>query len=356
MNKLTNYALFILIMGMTMTSCDKDDENGGEIKPVEVTNGLYIINEGNYYNQIDGSLSYLDLATDSVTNNLFASVNGRALGATPNHSVINGNDLYIACTDENLIEIVNKKTLIAGLPVKMTQPREMVAYDGVVYVTSYDGCVYKIENGAVAKKSEKVGACLEGITAVDGKIYVCNAYNPDYTYNTNVVVLDTALNKLSDITVACNPISILNDGESVYVLSNGNYADVQPQIQKISKDGKAAYLCEGSQMAYYNGKLYIIASSYDANWQLTTTYNVFDLKTGVQSTFTEGKEVEYPSAINVNPTSGEVYISSLHISEYGYGDYNNPGYLLRYSADGKFIRKYDVGVSPNTLVFATIIK
>ncbi|MCQ2095170.1 MAG: hypothetical protein MJY59_00295 [Bacteroidaceae bacterium] len=340
-----------LAVAMTIVvSCEKDESDNGSNGDVTTGRGVYVLNEGNFYNQIDGSLSFLDLVGDSVTDNVFARANGRHLGATPNDMVIAGDYLYIACTDENLIEIVDKRTLIAGEPVAVPQPRNMVAYGGAVYVSSYDGCIHKLRDGRVTS-SEKMGCCLEGITALDGKLYVCNAYNPDYTYNTNVVVADTALNHIGDITVACNPTSILNDGRTVYVLSYGDYGDTQPQVQRVGADGKAEYLCDGAMMAYHDGKLYVVSSGIDTDWQTTMAYQVLDLETRTLTTFTPGEEIEYPYSINVNPRDGEVYISSLPISEYGYGDYNNRATLVRYAPDGTFIRKYTVGVCPKTLLF-----
>ena len=79
-----------------------------------------------------------------------------------------------------------------------------------MYISTYSGRViaYNPET-KVAEMSEVIGACLEDIVYLNGYIYVCNTYNADYTYNTNVVKLNASdLRKVKDITVVCNPSQI----------------------------------------------------------------------------------------------------------------------------------------------------
>ena len=209
--------LWLFIALSVITSCS-DDDNKGRREPVTVTDGVFILNQGNFYSKIDGSLDYLNYSTNIITRDAFKRMNGRSLGGTPNDAIIVGGKMYVAVADENRVEILDVKTLKAATPVRIKSPRALVADNRFVYVTSYAGTVSKIDasTGKIVATSVKIGANLEGITILNGRLYVCNAYNPDYTYNTNVVKLSASdLSKQTDITVAANPNRILNDGTNV---------------------------------------------------------------------------------------------------------------------------------------------
>ena len=182
---------------ISFTSCDDDDDCPTCTPPVSIVqNGVYVINEGSYSYQINGTLNFLgyDVAkgTYSMTDSIFEKVNGRSLGGTPNDAIIFSDSLLcIAVTDENRIEFVNTTTKKAYAAVTISQPRELAYERGsnYIYVSSYTGKVYKIDmtTRTIAGESEKVGANLEGIAVVGNKLYVCNSCNPDWTYNKNVV-------------------------------------------------------------------------------------------------------------------------------------------------------------------------
>ena len=347
---------FAVLLGgcLLFSSCSDDDDNkNGKQTFVTVTNGAYVLNEGSYYSQINGSLSYIDYSSGTITNGLFQSVNGRSLGGTPNSMLLTGGEGYIACTDENRVEIVDAH-LKSVASVSITQPREMTTDGESVFVTSYDGTVSQISctSHTVVAKSEVIGACLEGIAWRDGSLYVCNAYNADYTYNTNVVKLNAAtLKKEKDITVACNPTSIKASDGALYVLSSGNYGDVQAQIQKIDASDNVTYLLDGTLFDVCNGTLYVINSVTDwETYQTTTTYTRCDAA-GNKTSFTPTQDIVSPCAIAVDPFTGYVFISSYVMGASGYADYSADGYVCVFDFDNDKSWKYTAGVGPCTVVF-----
>ena len=352
-----------IVSMVSITSCEKDDRNDSEPTVYQrASDGMFVINEGNYYNGISGSLSFLDFATDSMQNKIFQAVNGRALGNTPNSGVVAQGKLYI--TGER-IEVVDADTAIGksvAVIETISQPRALAASDDekYVFVSSYTGKVSKIDTSTdkVTKESEVVGSCLEGICYRDGYVYVCNAFSPgsnyNYTYHTNIVKLRASdLSKVCDITVACNPTAILCHHDGVFVQSTGNYADVGSMIQKIDAGDNVTNLCPGMYFAAYDDKLYVISTTYDADWNSVTSYNTYDITTGETLPLGEniGEAVAYPYNIAVNPKNGDIYISSLCLSEYGYGDYSSPGYVVRFDSASRKLAQYTVGVNPKSFCF-----
>lgn len=345
---------------VSFTSCDDDDNDGdgdGD-KQQLVQNGVYVINEGSYYSGINGSLDFLGY--DKLSNsygmyrNVFDQVNGRSLGGTPNNAVIYADSLlFIAVTDENRVEIVNTHTNKAYTAISVAQPREMAYGEGsdYLYVTSYTGKVTKINMKTCAKvgESQKLGANLEGVAVSGNNVYVCNAYNSDYTYNKDLVVVNAETLAATDtITVLDNPVQVLTTGSDIYVLSMGNYYDVQASVQRIH-NGESEVIANATMMACNTkrGLIYMVNAPYGGDKE----YKVYNIATKTTSTFLNNPDIFSPYSIAVDNVSGDVYISSQSKDEdTGYASYTTDGKLFRYSSEGILLGSYDCGVSPGTIV------
>lgn len=343
---------------ISFTSCDDDDDSKTCPTPVIPRYGVYVINEGNYSYQINGTLDFLgyDVAkgTYSMTRNIFEDVNGRSLGGTPNDALIVGDSvLCIAVADENRVEFVNTTTKKADAAVSIDNPRELAYESGsnYLYVSSYTGKVYKIDmtTRTIAGESEKVGANLEGIAVAGNKLYVCNSCNPDYTYNKNVVELNAnTLAKNQDIEVVDNPVDVINAGNAIFILSMGNYADKPATVQML-KDGQLSTIGNATMMAYdsYKDQLYMINAPFGGDKE----YKVYNLKNGQTTTFLTNPDIFSPYSLAVNPVNGDVFItSSTKNPDTGYADYTADCKLYRYTSAGILLGTYDCGVNPGTIV------
>lgn len=348
------YLLLLLSCSVFFNSCDvNDDPSGPTIDPVEIFSGVFILNEGNYYSGINGSLSFFGYTETGFTivNNFFETLNGRSLGGTPNDMICLQGRLYICVTDENRLEIVNSVTGQSVGYAAITKPREVCATTNGVYVSSYDGTVTMLDfDGHMLKQSAVVGAHLEGVVAVGDYIYVCNSHNPDYSYNTNVVKLNAStLEKVADITVVTNPTQLEYDGTNIYLLSTGNYADVPAQIQLIDPaTDKVSYLCEATHMAVDNGIIYAINAPYGG----TAEYFKFNVKTKDKAPLLSASDIDKiysPCTIAVDPYTQILYVSSYVEGADGYADYSAPGYVLGFTYEGSYGGRYETGVGPSTI-------
>ncbi len=363
MKKIILSIAVLMAATVTLTSCDDDDDDNNPLNPdpIEtlVLDGVYVINEGSYYSQINGSLDFLayngETETYTMNRNIFDAANGRSLGGTPNHGALFGDSiLCIAVHEENRVEFVNTKTKKAYEPVTISQPREIAVSNelGCIFVTSYAGKVSKIDMStrSVITESEQIKGNLEGIAFSGNNLYVCTGWNSDYTYNNEVVMLKAStMEQIATKTVIENPTQVIATNRGLFVLSMGNYGDVKATVQCM-KNGEITEIGNATMMAYNatNEKLYMINAPYGA----APEYKVYDAANGTTATFLTQPDIFLPYAIATNDFTGEVYITSLSEStDYpGSASYTTDGTIYRYSDKGILTGSYPCGVCPGTIV------
>lgn len=348
------------------TSCSDDDDSPVFID-VTVADGVFVLNEGSYFAGINGSLDYLDYKTATMSNNILADIYN--LGGTPNNAIIVGDVMYIACSDENRVAVIDAKNLIAAKQmIAITAPRELATDGSYLYVTSQAGCVIKVDltTNLIVETTPVIGDRLEGIAYRDGYLYVCNSCkeipDPDsgyssWEYHTNLIKLNAeTLAKVSDITVAANPNQIISDGKNLYLASWGDYNQTPATVQQIDENDEVSVIGTGQKIAYDDNKLYIVNTEYDEYWNEVHTYKVLDLKTNLTTDFWGDTSLIFsPGTIGVDPVTHDVFITSYNKDDYGYASYTTNGYMIVYSNTNKYFSnaatKYNTGVGPCTLVF-----
>lgn len=336
----------------------KPDTTPEATAPTTAT-GLYVCNAGNLSNNINGSLSFIDFATGNVTNNLFSTINKRSLGSTVQDGIVYGSKMYIAVYGSNIIEVVDKNTAksikqIIPTAAQGEGPRDVVAANGKVYVSMYDGYVSSIDTtNCTIDATVKVGPNPEEMTIANGFLYVTNSdgMNYDNGNENGKSVSKIGLKTFTEakrIAVIVNPTKICStQNGNVYVLSMGNYADIPATVQKINTMNEVTEVAKATLMTVKDNMLYLINAPYGAK---ENTYVSIDTQTGTENKNLIAQPVDSPCSIAVNQFSGNIYISSYNMVG-GYASYTTDGYVNEYSVAGKFVKRYDVGVGPCGLNF-----
>lgn len=341
------------------TSCSDNEDPIPE--PSIVSTGVFVLNEGNSYSGINGSLTSYDYVGNTATQNAYKAVNGTELGGTPNDAIVYGSKLYICSSDEKTIFVANNLSLKEEKRIETSNaagdtkimPREFLAANGKVYVSTYGSEVLVIDTLSLSVTGRYAcGASAEGMAiSADGKtLYVANS--DGYTAKGSISAInltDGTTTTISNSGIK-NPTRIFVVNGQVYFLDMGSYDPITyvqsgEGLYRLTDTGSTK-LAEASEVKYFAGKFYMFHARYGE----TATYSVYDLSTGKESTFIDGTDIAAPATIGIDPILGCVVITSYSTAN-GYADYSADGYAVVYDAAGVKQEQFKTGVGPTTVVF-----
>ena len=380
-------SLAVMAMGATLlTGCLGDDSNGGSTPTeIPVTKGVFIINNGNASQDIDGSLTYINYATmtPSAQQNVYQMVNGESLGGTPNDVVVYGQKVYIAGFDENTIFVLDVRNSKELKKVSTTDllgegegkgPRRIAAFDGKVYFTTYGdgdkGSVAAIDttNFALQKKYQ-VGSYPEGLAfGIDDMntmtLYVANS---DWGMgNGSISKIDLASGNVTNTTYekVKNPQEIAVAGDLLYVLDKGHYDEDMKQLDagvyKISSNNVSLAVPNATGMAAAG--FYIYTFNDPSGGAEGPSYSVYDIRSNSIAKLTltgdSSHPIISPAAIAVDSNTGNIFIASLQKDpDTGSPSEVMPGFVNVYQGfgfnanPGQFVESFQTGVEPHKIEF-----
>ena len=342
------------------TSCDDDDDVkfDDEGSKVELPGKrAYILFEGSFGMNNSGLTMYDPSSSMDVIGDIYQVQNDKALGETA-QSLIEENN-YMYCVDANSVKRMNAagvETNNYKFEKEFGAARYCEYEDGYVYVTHYGGKVSKHDGKTLSLISSvnTGGQQLEGIVECNNRLYIANGYTPEYNYLKEVIVVNPqSMQKEATIEVVENPNAMIEVNDKVYLISIGNYYDVQAQLQVIDprQNNKMTVITEASRMAEaQRGVIYLIKSGYDENYNPMNTFFSYDTKTETinNESFIKDATDELAKAniymMKVDEETGEIYIATT--------DYKTNGDIYRFDAKGKLIQKFKAGgINPNSMVF-----
>lgn len=376
----------VMAMGATLlTGCLGDDSNGNVPTEIPVTKGVFIINNGNASQVIDGSLTYINYATmtPSAQQNVYQMVNGESLGGTPNDVVVYGQKVYIAGFDENTIFVLDVRNSKELKKVSTTDllgegegkgPRRIAAFDGKVYFTTYGdgdkGSVAAIDttNFALQKKYQ-VGSYPEGLAfGIDDMntvtLYVANS---DWGMgNGSISKIDLASGNVTNTTYekVKNPQEIAVAGDLLYVLDKGHYDEDMKQLDagvyKISSNNVSLAVPNATGMAAAG--YYIYTFNDPSGGAEGPSYSVYDIRSNSIAKLTltgdSSQPIISPAAIAVDSNTGNIFIASLQKDpDTGSPSEVMPGFVNVYQGfgfnanPGQFVESFQTGVEPHKIEF-----
>lgn len=338
---------------LSFASCSDDDPKGPDPDFPKDSKGVYVLNQGSYYDKIEGMLSFIDYDTQTIFNNVFTSTNKQSLGDAPQCGMVYDDHVYLGIYSSGIIWVLDdnnkivKKLEVSG---KDQGPRSFAAQGGYVYASLYDGRVIKIDAKTFeVVGTQKVGPNPETMCIYNGYLYVPNSDGMSSTghFGTTATKINLAdFTVAGDITVPENPSKFFVVDGKLYLLSMGNYGDVNASIYKAEND-KFTKVIDATMVDAAGDTMYI--ANFPFNNGSIKEYKKLNVRTGVVSDWNL-PEIAYPGSLAADPITGNVFVAS-YVMNGQYPSYTAPGYVCQYSASGAFVKKYDVGVGPAAIFF-----
>lgn len=366
-------AASIAMLGLA--SCSEDD--GPSVPDPDyptVSEGAYVLNQGNFYNAVPGGLNVVDYNSSQTAKNVFEQVNGRSIGDTPQCGVAYGSKIYVGTMVSETIEVLNRNDYKSIKQIRLTedgvdgtQPRCMIPHNGKIYMSMYDGYVARFDTLTMKfDKAVKVGPNPEIMALRDGKLYVPNSDGMNWAvgYGKTASIVDVeSMTVTGTFEVPENPAEFYSGEDGLYLLCKGNYKpetdpDFSPsalyKVEKTVENGKEVYendlIAKATIAALGNGVIYFVNQPF-TNDVPKAEYYVYDMQSGKVSDW-KVTAVDYPSNIAVDKVGGRILVSS-YVMNGLYPSYDAPGYLNVYSTDNALVRKYEIGAGPTCIFFNT---
>jgi hypothetical protein len=332
-----------------LAGCINDPTSVSPEIPVPSAKGVYIINEGNF-GRGNASLSYYDLESFHVYNDVFHAVNGKDLGDVAAGMTLRGNEGYVIVNNSQKIEVIDLRTNlnVATIPTGPgSSPRRMAfVNDSLALVTDlYGNAVLKVNLAARAVTgSIAVGANPEGIAITDGKAYVANS-GFGLGRTVSVISLST-MSVIRTLTVADNPNGVqLTPGGLVFVVCAGSYGDFSDPTDDTP--AKIVVIDPSTDMVtdsvYIGGHAMDIAIGLDGIGYVASGTEVLRVDTRARSVTGTFKPGTYYS-VGVEAASGDVYLSDPKT-------YVQPGTVYVYAPNGQLRNQFDAGLIPGSFAF-----
>lgn len=371
--------LAVLLMGTAvMTSCDPAEDYPETYLQMYST-GAYVVNSGNMYSKIESSLTAIDYASSTATQNVFKTANGRSLGNTANDGIVYGNKIYLAVDQSNTIEVIDKKTKQSIKQIKTTdllgkaegaEPRHIIADGGKVYFTTYGGYVAAVDtiNFVLADKY-KVGSCPEGLVIGGSNLYVANSNYGKGGGNISCIDLSSKKVETKNIEGVNNPTGIYYASGLLYVLDNQYYDAswnaygenslrtvnfAEGKSQKVADGNYAVCVTPGAttRMQAAHPYFYVLNAPFGG----TPSVSVLAAGSTQPQAMTLSEKPVSPCGIFADPLNGHIFVLSYKMGDKGTPDYNGNGYVVEYDSAGQKQHEYETGVGSCAMFFDSAYK
>lgn len=319
--------------------------------------GMYVLCEGNMGSN-KATLDYLDLHTGQYLKNIFPSRNPqqvKELGDVGNDCQIYGSRLWLVVNSSNKVEVCTADSAFSLGHVDVPNCRYLAFHGGHAYVSSYvgpvggtsvQGSVYKIDTLTLRVVGRTaVGYQPEEMAIVDSLLYVANSggysamQGQGYDRTVSVISLNS-FTEVDRIDVAPNLFRLRADRHGqLWVTSRGDYGAHPSRLYLLSKgpDGLMAkrdsFDLPVTDLAFRGDSLLYMASSYDADWNQTTTFGLIDTRTHQllnANIIPATNQIETAYGLMVHPVTGHLYVMDAT-------NYVSSGRLYCFSPSGQLL-------------------
>ncbi len=356
MKSVTLYSL--LIICFYLSSCVKDIPNPDTKNQINTLHhSVLILNEGAYGNN-NSELSYIDLETQQISQQLFYSSNGKSLGDVAQSMNYHQGKFYIALNNSNKIMIIDALSFKEISQIKnIPTPRYMCfVQDSLLYISSmYKSLitVVNINNNQVVSHIQLDFPNTEHILFTDNYLWVCNwdiHCNYLYKINPNTNQIEAKVN-----IAGYAPHGIVQDAEGLlWILSGNKYKNtasfltcIDPTQSTILKSFSFPTSAEPIKLAINptRDSLFYIGVNYDGNSTFNGLYTMSIYDTTLPSNaFIQAPSNSYFWAFGIDASTHHIFVSDPK-------GFTQKSTVTEYSGQGEKLNEFQAGIGANYFYF-----
>ncbi|MFM7022754.1 MAG: DUF5074 domain-containing protein [Flavobacteriales bacterium] len=335
------FHFLIALIFLSLVSCIKDKPPVDHNKVDLTSSGVYIVNEGNFQFG-NASVSYYDIAANSAQEDVFKSVNNKALGDVAQSMYAANGRLYIVVNNSGKIEVVDTSTFISsGKITGLISPRFFVPVNSTkAYVSDYLANAISVVDLSTSSVSGSIPCTgwTEEILLSNGKVFVTNMQRD------KVYVINTTTDVITDsIAVNYSSNSIQQDKNGkIWVLCGGD-SKISGGLHRINP----TTLKVEASFTFASGNPWRLKmnGSKDTLYFLNKGVYAFPITASAlpsQALIAEGNRSYY--GLGVDPLSGVIYVADAM-------DYVQKSTIYRYTANGTLLSSFKAGINSSDFYF-----
>ncbi|HAS43219.1 MAG TPA: hypothetical protein DCS93_22255 [Microscillaceae bacterium] len=349
--KKQNLLLYVLLaISVAFTACKKDD-----VVPLgKYQGGVLVVNEGSFGDG-DGSISFLSITDQTITNAIFNAENSQNIGGIVQNLKIHENkaiaitnkadQIIIAnATDFKKISIISQADLVNPINFAGVGNKGYVTQWGATtdFVNYPDAAVRVVDlDAGTITKTIALDAQPQGILAYNNKIYVA------LQGSDKIVVINPSTDAIeATITVAAGPSNLGVDanGKIWAMCTSGNFVRINPG------DNTVEATISGIKVNFFNEKftfnkdktkiLYLSPAPFPST---DTEIFAMDITATAAPTtaFITGNNFY---GLGVSPDDDVIYVANS-------AAFQGNGKVERYKADGSKLDEFSAGRGTSNFVF-----
>ncbi len=347
MNKLTK--LLLLLGGFAIiAACNDDDEPTSK---GDYEKGLFICNQGPFQTGT-GSISYLNLETNTIENEIFQKVNNRPIGNIVQSLAFHNEKGYIMVNNAEKVEVVNANTFESLATIEgFAQPRYFIGVSsekGYVSQWGADGVTGSIKvldlNSNTISKTIATNSGPEKMLLDNGKVYVtCTG---GFSRDSVVQVIDISTDEIVDKLYASDaPNSLVKLGNELIVLSSGYFDWIEPSNSTVGSITNYNLITGTRKNNILDGRGASHLVTYDNELYFNSSYARGIIKS---NTNCDNKQLIIDHGLlygmYINPTTGLAYGADAK-------DLISNGLLYSYNiSTGVLLDSFEVGIIPSEIL------
>lgn len=351
--------IIIAICSLSIFSCVKDKpKKNGSNPDINDNPRVIIANEG-VFNGGNASLSYIDLATQKIYNDVYKAQNDRALGDVFQSIAGDENNLYLVINNSNKIITVDKRTLKYKSELNISQPRYicLIGNNKALVSSMYRSKVQVVDlnTNQVTKEISLPHPNTEGMTVLNNKVYIC-PWNTTCNY---IYQFDIATEQIEDsiyISGYAPTRAIADKNNQLWVFAGNPYLNVPASITQINPNTKQilkSFIFNGSEeiiKPVFNPSkdaFYYLAVMYSSN--SASDYNGL-YKMSIEATqppteaLVKAQALQYFWGLGVNPENGNIFLGDPK-------GFIQSGIVSEYTDQGILKNTYTTGLGPGYFYF-----